>query len=110
MSRATFPMAIRKGSVQVKIYRCPRKTGYTDYCVVYYQDGVRKRNNFSDFERAKKEAEFVAERLGSKDADVLVLKSADRGAYQLARRILDPLGVSVESAALQFAEAVKRLG
>ena len=41
---------------------------------------------------------------------MLVLTSADRAVYQLAPRILDPLGVSVESAALQFAEAVKRLG
>lgn len=73
-------MAIRKGSVQVQVYRCPRKTGYTDCCMVYDQDGVRKRANFSDFERAMKEAESVADRLGSKDADVLVLKSADRAA------------------------------
>lgn len=105
-----FPMVIRNGSVQVKIYHCRTKKGYDAYYVVYYLDGVRKMSSFAHFDKAKKEAEFVAQRMGSAEADVLVLKSADRAAYQLARRILDPLGVSVEEAALQFAHATKRLG
>ena len=42
--------------------------------------------------------------------DVLTLKSADRAAYLRAQQFLDPLGVPIETAAAQFAEAKRALG
>ncbi len=110
MSKRIFPIVVKKGSVEVKIYRCSSKAGYTSYTLSYYQDGVRKRPTFADLKKAEEEAHFVVERLGSTNADVLTLTSADRAAYQRARQLLDPFGVGIEMAAAQFADAKKRLG
>lgn len=109
MKQLTFPIAVKRGSVTVKIYLTPSH-GCDSFTLSYYQDGVRKRPTFPDFEQAKAEAEGVAGRLSCTDADVLTLTSADRAAYLRARQLLDPLGVSIEAAAAQFAEAKKLLG
>jgi integrase len=104
-----FPFSVKRGSVEVKIYRTPSHD-CDRYTISYYQDGARKRPSFSTFEEAKSEAETVAGRLASTDADVLVLRSADRAAYQRARQLLDPHGVAIETAAVQFTEAKGKLG
>ena len=109
MKKIEFPQKVKRGSVVVKIYRTPSH-GCDSYTLSYYQDGVRKRPTFPDYELAKAEAEMVANRLGNSDADVLTLSSADRAAYLRARQLLDPIGVAIEAAAAQFAEAKKALG
>src|ERR1039458_6433814 len=105
----TFPYTYSRYSVSVKIYKTPRQD-YDAFTTVYYQDGTRKRVLFSTFEAALKEAEEVAKLLGSKDVDVLELRSADRASYQRARELLDPLSVSLEVAAAQYAHAKALLG
>ncbi len=109
MGKISFPFVVKRGSVAVKIYYTPSR-GCDSYTLSYWQDGVRKRPTFSDFGKAKWEAEAVASRLGSGDLDVLTLKSADRAAYLRAQQLLSPLGVAIETAAAQFAEAKKALG
>lgn len=109
MKKIKFPQKVKRGSVVVKIYRTPSH-GCDSYTLSYYQDGVRKRPTFPDYDLAKAEAEMVACRLGNADADVLTLSSADRAAYLRARQLLDPVGVSLEAAAAQFAEVKKILG
>ena len=109
MKKATFPFTIKRGSVIVKIYSTPSH-GSDSFTLSYYQDGVRKRPTFPDFDKAKTEAELVAGRLCSSDSDVLTLTSADRSAYLRARQLLDPLGIPIEAAAAQFVEAKKLLG
>ena len=109
MTEPTFPMIVRKGSCHVKIYRGKNK-GVETYYVCYYLGGIRKLVNFSDFERARKEAKFVADRLDAGESNVLVMTSADRVSYQFARRQLDPLGLRLETAAMEYAEAKKKLG
>ena len=109
MKTIDFPQKIKKGSVVIKIYRTPSH-GCDSYTLSYYQDGVRKRPSFPTYEQAKAEAEIIANRLGKSDVDVLTLTSADRAAYLRARQLLDPLGVALETAAAQFADARKALG
>lgn len=109
MKTVKFPLLVKRGSVTVKIYRTPSR-GSDAYTLAYYLDGIRKRPTFSDFEDAKLEAESIASRLSSKDSFSLVLTSADTAAYTRARQVLDPLGVAIETAAVQFAEARQRLG
>ena len=104
MKTAKFPLLVKRGSVTVKIYQTPSR-GNNPYTLAYDLDGVRKRPTFSDFEVAKTEAESIASRLSSKDSFSLVLTSADTAAYTRARPVLDPLGVAIETAASQFAEA-----
>src|ERR1017187_9516870 len=98
----TFPYTYSKPgySVSVKIYKTPRQD-YDAYTLIYYQDAVRKRVLFSTFEAALEEADDVVKLLGSKDVDVLELRSADKASYRRARELLDPLGISIEVAAAE---------
>ena len=98
-----------KCSVSFKIYKTPRHD-YDAFTLVYYQESERKRKLCSTFEAALAEADEVAKLLGSKDVDVLELRSADRAAYRRARELLDPLGISIEVAAAQVAYCKKVLG
>lgn len=109
MKRTEFPYMVKRGSVVVKIYRTPSHR-CDSFTLSYYQDGVRKRPTFADFELAKAEAAVVATRLSSRDADVLTLTSADRAAYLRARQLLEPFGVAIETAAAHFVDATKQLG
>ena len=131
----TFPYVYSKPrcSVSFKIYKTPHKApkpkpgseaagmgqsegseapveDYDAYTLVYYQAGQRKRKLCSTFEAALAEADEVAKLLGSKDVDVLELRSADRAAYRRARELLDPLGISIEAAAATIAYCVNVLG
>ena len=104
-----FPFEVKRGSVSIKIYKTPSH-GCDSFTLSYYQDGLRKRPTFANFKQAKREAEIVAGRLAATDADVLTLSSADRAAYQRARQVLDPIGVPIETASVEFASAKARLG
>jgi len=102
VAEITFPFVVSKGSVSVKVYRTPSH-GSESFTLSYYQDGVRKRPTFPTFAAAKGEADVVVRKLASCNIDVLQLTSADRAAYQRARHLLDPLGVSLEVAAAEYA-------
>lgn len=104
-----FPVIVKRGSVAVKIYYTPTK-GRDSFTLAYWHNGKRNRPTFSDFSEAKREAEKIALQLTSGDLDVLTLTSADRASYLRARQLLDPLGISLESAAAELAEAKKALG
>jgi len=104
-----FPVTIKRGSAQVKIYRTVSH-GSELFVPSFYQDGKRKRPSFSNFEEAKVEAEILANQLGSVDAAILKQTGADLSAYQRARQHLDPLGVAIEIASAQFADAKRKLG
>ena len=106
----SFPLTITRYSVSVKIYHTPRQDHHDGFTLSYYQDDTRKRVFFASFEAALQEAEDVTKLLGSKNSDVLELRSADRASYQRARELLDPLSVSLEVAAAQYAHARNLLG
>ena len=108
MKEITFPYEVKRGSVSINIYRTPSH-GCDSYTLSYYQDGARRRPTFPTFEKAKAEAERVAGRLAATDADVLTLSSADRAAYLRARQVLDPVGMPIEAAAAQLADAKSQL-
>ena len=108
MSKPKFPIVINRGSVSVKVYHTPTRQ-WDSYTVVHYQDGRRKRSLFGDLNVARTEAEMIATRLGNTDADVLTLTSADRAAYIRAREALDAVGIPIESAAVEMAQAARRL-
>jgi integrase len=102
VAEITFPFVVSKGSVSVKIYRTPSHN-CESFTLSYYQDGKRKRPTFPTFDQAKAEADLVVRKLASCNIDVLTLASADSAAYQRARHLLDPLGVSIEVAAAEYA-------
>jgi len=109
VKKITFPLAVKRGSVSVNIYRTP-SNGCESYTLSYYQDGVRKRPTFATLQAAKDEANIIVNRLGNADADVLKLTSADRAAYLRARQLLDGIGAHLENAAAEFVLAKQVLG
>jgi integrase len=65
---------------------------------------------FSDPAKAIAEAKAVADRLDKQEGVVVEIHPKDRLSYESARRYLDPIGVPVEIAAMEYAAAVAKLG
>ncbi len=108
MSKPKFPITVKRGHTIVKIYRTPSR-GCDAYTVSYYLGEQRVRKTFADLGLATTEAETVANKLSTGEVNVLTLTSGDRLSYVRAIEALKPTGVSLEMAAIQFAEAHKIL-
>ena len=104
MSKPKFPITVKRGHTTVKIYRTPSR-GCDAYTVSYYLGDQRVRKTFADLGLATTEAETVATKLSTGEVNVLTLTSGDRLSYVRAIEALKPTGVSLEMAAMQFAEA-----
>ena len=106
-----FPYTYSKPgcSITVRIYKTPTR-GYDAFTVVYYQDGVRNRPTFPSFEKAVAKADEVTRLLGTQNLNLIQLSSADSESYKRARAILDPLGLTVDFVASQYAYCVNQLG
>ena len=110
--RKTKPIAIKRGSVTVKIYPTTNKVNGKSYCqftLSYYQDDKRRTKRFSSLKEAKVEAELVATKLSQGQGDVLTLTSNDRVTYLQAVKNLEPTGRPLNTATEEYALAVKRL-
>ena len=77
MKRVRFPIVVKRGSSEVKVYR-DRKPEGTYYRVVYYLGSKRQRLNFSDLQKATAEAEAKASQLSRGDMDAVQLSGKDR--------------------------------
>jgi hypothetical protein len=104
-----FPIEIKRGSVTVRI-RCqhPSKQ-YPDYEVFtldYHEGGRRERPSFATLKEARKEAETAAERLARGEGQSLVLTGNDRLIYLQALETLYPLGIPLNVAATEYAQAL----
>lgn len=108
MSKSKFPIIVKVGHTVVKIYRTPSR-GSDAFTVSYYVGEKRQRKSFADLGLAVTEAETVASKLSTGQLDVLTLTSDDRLAYMRAIEALKPVGVPLEMAAMQFAEAFRLL-
>lgn len=104
-----FPLTVQRGSSTVKIYRDMTKTSGTYYRLTYYMGGRRCRANFHDIEEAKKEAEAKAAQLSRGDMDALQITGKDRLIYGRALEAIRPFGVTLDAAALEYADARKTL-
>jgi integrase len=100
-----FPLAVRRGSVTVQIYKQTSPKGYEVYLLSYYEDGLRKRPSFANLNEARKEAEEIAERLARGEVGSLVLRDTERLEYLRAHEFLDPLGIPLDFAANEYAQA-----
>jgi integrase len=112
-----FPMEVKRGGSRVFIYLLKRKKTKADgrersneYRVRYYVEGVRKFASFTDLARAKERAAVILKDMEEGTVAALQLTGQDRISFQRASEILKPLGVSMESAASQFAESHNILG
>jgi len=109
MKNIKFPQTVKVGSCQAKIYSAANR-GRPFFTVAYYDaNNVRQRSVFSRYETAKEEAAAILRRLMQGADGSAVLRDADRFAYSRAQELLRPLGLSVDIAAHQIAEATKLL-
>ena len=109
MKHGKFPLTIKHGPCQAKVYQGKNK-GHTVFTVVYYDaNQVRQRPSFSTLETAQEEAERLLRDIVQGCAGAGILRDADRFAYTRALEILRPTGLALDLAVHQVAEAHKLL-
>jgi integrase len=108
MKRVRFPIVVKRGSSEVKIYR-DRKPEGTYYRVVYYLGSKRHRLNFSDLQEATEEAEAKASQLSRGDMDAVQLSGKDRLEYGRAKDALKDFALPLDSVAIEYSEARRLL-
>ena len=102
------PEVVGDGSVQVLIYFDRDKTR-TGYRVVFWRGRQRIRKFFIEYAQAKEEARRIAGNLRAGRIEVANTDPADLQDLNRARLAIAGLGVSLEHAAREYAEAHKLL-
>lgn len=102
------PEVVGDGSVQVLIYFDRDKTR-TGYRVVFWRGRQRVRKFFIEYAQAKEEARRIAGNLRAGRIEVANTDPADLQDLSRARLAIAGLGVSLEHAAREYAEAHKLL-
>lgn len=107
-----FPLSVRQGSAEVKIYSTPFSKGgqsYPQFTVAYYLGNRRVRQTFADLGTAKAEAQSAAIKIANAEQEALKLTGADRAIYVqclgAARTVGKPLNLIVA----EYTEAVALL-
>jgi integrase len=108
MKRVRFPIVVKRGSSEVKIYR-DRKPEGTYYRVVYYLGSKRHRLNFSDLREATEEAAAKASQLSRGDMDAVQLSGKDRLEYGRAKDAVKDFALPLDAVAIEYSEARKLL-
>ena len=65
-----LPLEVKRGNVTVKVYSTINRVNgvvYEQPTLVYYQGDTRVRRRFSNWDKATREAEFVATKLANGD-------------------------------------------
>jgi integrase len=112
-----FPIVVQRGPTGLKgtakIYFTPVKANgkqYASFTVSYYSLGKRVRERFEDYGTAYGVAEEKAIQLSQGEVSAVGMKSADQRLHASALQILEPLGISLESALREYCEAKLILG
>ena len=80
---------------------------YPSWIIEYYLRGLRKRKRINSEKKARARAERIATRLAAGDVHSLELRGDERRAYYAASERLKSLGLGLEVAVQEFAEAKK---
>ncbi len=112
--RKSKPMVVKRGSVQVRVYRVSRKSGPQRgsefYQVADYSSGKRLLRSFGDRERALAEADRVASLMARGEVYAANFQPKDRASYVRAIELLRPLGISLEVAVADYVDLVNLVG
>ena len=94
------PILVKRGSVQVRVYRVVRKAGPQKGAVFYqvadYSSGSRQLRSFADRDRTVADAERVASLIARGKVYVANFEPKDRASYVRAVEMLRPLDISLE--------------
>lgn len=106
--KPTFPIRVKVGHTIVKIHKT-HSNGCDQFVVTHYLGSKRIRKVLADLEFARTEAEAIATTLSQGELNVLELKNEGRRSCVRAKTALEPTGVPLEMAAIEFAGAFKLL-
>ncbi|MCF7765455.1 MAG: site-specific integrase [Verrucomicrobia bacterium] len=104
-----FPVMVRRGSVTIRI-RSESIGGYQFYGIDFHDGRKRCRKRFNTYQDARREADVIAARLASGEAQALHLTGHDRREYVQAMAILRTSGVGLVDAVERFTKAQALLG
>lgn len=102
-------LKVQHGSAVVPIYK-GRIRNWTYYQVSFYLNGKRFRRNFASLERAKLEAQQVAQKIMEGYSAHNDLRPHEREAYLAARRLLGDSGPPLLTVVEEYMQCRKRLG
>ena len=83
---------VKFGSASVPVYRCD-SGGRIRFAISHYRNGKRLRQFFPTLDAAKKEAQFVAQRIQSGMQHVTDLKPHERDNFKVAEAMLQKLSL-----------------
>ncbi|EEF63304.1 tyrosine-type recombinase/integrase [Pedosphaera parvula] len=106
MKNPDFPVVIKKGNSVVKIYR-HRNGEYDEFKVGYYSQGRRKLETFGSYDKATKRAHQINDSVNNGNLESLTLTGPERLAFTRAVNALEPFGLSLDSAVMEFVEALR---
>ena len=104
----SYPLIVRSGSARVRVRQYQNK-GHTYYRVEWWLGGKRCTEQHRTEADAKREAQTKATQLARGDVDSAQLRGTDRLIYGRAVEFLAGLGVNLDLAAAEYAEARKAL-
>jgi integrase len=94
----------RFGSASVPIYRCD-SGGRVRFALSHYRDGKRLRQFFTSLDAAKKEGQFVAQRIQGGMQHVTDLKPHERDSFKAAETMLRKTGIPLVTAVEDYLRA-----
>ena len=86
-----FPISVREGDVEARIYRTPttiRGVKYDSYSVCWHLNGSRKRRRFSDLNTARSEAERIVREKSQGALGIVAFSASHRVALESALALL----------------------
>lgn len=108
--RRRKPVLVKAGSVAVKIRQSPLLINgkkYPSYIVDYYANGRRYRERRNTPRKARALADAVVAKLVKGELQALELTGEDRRIYLLALENLKDIGVGLDAATREYADAKK---
>lgn len=105
----SFPVTVKNGNSIVKIYR-HQNGKYVEFKVAFYVGDKRKLETFAEYEKARKRADAINDSVADKDVDALAISREDRILFKRATDAIAGLGLEIDAAAREYAEARKLLG
>ena len=106
--KTTFPIRIKSGSASVSIY--DRSDAYPYYRVAHYVGSQRHMKPFTRLADARRQARQIAEQISAGEGRAIRMSRADELIYQRAREAIAPLGLALDTAAIELAQARRLLG
>ena len=104
-SRSRFRLEVKRHNHCVVITDTIDKGCYRNYVIAFYINGEHRQVRRASLTEAKREADFILDKLARDEQDVLALTSTDRLIYLRACETLSKSNVSLDVAVSQYVHA-----